>query len=90
MRWTIIFVLPILTAGRAPSGEEATPPGEKSVEKPREPVSLFDGKSLEGWKVIGGSDVVLSRGRVVVEGDQWQGETGGGRFVKRERSAYLK
>ena len=40
--------------------------------------------------MTGGSDVVLSRGRVVVEGDQWLGEAGEGKFLKRQRSAYLK
>jgi dihydropyrimidinase len=49
-----------------------------------------DYSCYEGWQVTGGSDVVLSRGRVVVEGDEWHGETGGGKFLKRERSAFLK
>ncbi len=46
--------------------------------------------ATKGWEVTGGSDVVLSRGRIVVDGDEWLGETGGGRFLKRERSAFLK
>jgi dihydropyrimidinase len=37
----------------------------------------------EGWEVKGRPSVVLSRGRVLVEGDQWKGEQGAGRFVKR-------
>ena len=45
---------------------------------------------LRGWQVTGGADVVLSRGRIVVDGDEWVGEAGGGRFLKRERSAFLK
>ncbi len=49
-----------------------------------------DYSCYEGWQVTGGSDVVLSRGRIVVDGDEWLGETGGGRFLKRERSAFLK
>ena len=49
-----------------------------------------DYSCYEGWKVTGGSDLVLSRGRVVVEGDQWHGERGGGRFLRRERSAFLR
>lgn len=37
----------------------------------------------EGWEVKGRPSLVLSRGRVLVEGDQWKGEQGAGRFVKR-------
>ncbi len=44
----------------------------------------------EGREVVGGSDVVMSRGKVIVHGDEWLGKPGDGRFIKRERSAYLK
>lgn len=37
----------------------------------------------EGWEVKGRPSVVLSRGRVLVEDDQWKGEQGAGRFIKR-------
>lgn len=37
----------------------------------------------EGWEVKGRPSLVLSRGRVLVEGDQWKGEQGAGRFIKR-------
>ena len=43
-----------------------------------------DYSCYEGRVVTGGSDVVLSRGRVIVEGDQWLGAAGHGRFVRRE------
>jgi dihydropyrimidinase len=49
-----------------------------------------DYSCYEGWEVTGGADVVLSRGRVVVDGKEWKGEKGYGRFVKRQRSSYLK
>jgi dihydropyrimidinase len=49
-----------------------------------------DYSCYEGWEVTGGADVVLSRGRVVVDGEEWKGEKGYGRFVKRQRSSYLK
>jgi dihydropyrimidinase len=49
-----------------------------------------DYSCYEGWEVTGGADVVLSRGRIVVDGDEWMGERGGGRFLKRERSAFLR
>jgi dihydropyrimidinase len=43
----------------------------------------------EGREVVGGADVVLSRGTVIVDGDEWLGTAGHGQFVKRERSAVL-
>ena len=49
-----------------------------------------DYSCYEGRQVQGGSDVVLSRGKVVVEDGQWLGAAGDGRFVKRERSAFLR
>jgi dihydropyrimidinase len=49
-----------------------------------------DYSCYEGWEVTGGADLVLSRGRIVVDGDEWLGERGGGQFVKRQRSAFLK
>jgi dihydropyrimidinase len=45
-----------------------------------------DYSCYEGREVQGGSDVVLSRGRVVVDHGEWKGEKGWGRFLKR-RSA---
>ena len=44
----------------------------------------------EGREVVGGSDVVMSRGKVIVDGERWLGRPGDGRFIRRERSAYLK
>jgi dihydropyrimidinase len=49
-----------------------------------------DYSCYEGWEVTGGSDVVLSRGKIVVDGDEWLGAKGDGKFLKRERSAFLK
>ena len=45
---------------------------------------------FEGREVVGGADVVLSRGRVIVDGDEWLGKPGDGRFIKRERSSFLR
>jgi dihydropyrimidinase len=42
-----------------------------------------DYSCYEGREVQGGSDVVLSRGRVIVENGEWLGEKGWGRFLKR-------
>jgi dihydropyrimidinase len=50
-----------------------------------------DYSCYEGMEVTGAADVVLSRGRIIVDGDEWLGEKGGGRFVKRQRSgAFLR
>jgi len=42
-----------------------------------------DYSMLEGIKVKGMPDVVMSRGRVLVEGDQFHGKAGQGSFLKR-------
>ncbi len=43
-----------------------------------------DYSCYEGREVQGGSDVVLSRGRIVVENGEWQGEKGWGQFLRRK------
>ncbi|MFI5291466.1 MAG: dihydropyrimidinase [Candidatus Limnocylindrales bacterium] len=43
-----------------------------------------DYSCYEGREVIGGADVVLSRGDVVVEDGEWKGAPGRGRFLKRQ------
>jgi len=42
-----------------------------------------DYSCYEGREVQGGSDIVLSRGRVIVEDGEWNGARGHGRFLKR-------
>ncbi len=49
-----------------------------------------DYSCYEGREVTGAADVVLSRGKIVVDGDEWLGAKGDGRFLKRQRSAFLK
>ena len=49
-----------------------------------------DYSCYEGWDVTGAAEIVLSRGKVIVDGDEWMGAAGDGRFLKRQRSAYLK
>ena len=46
-----------------------------------------DYSCYEGRKVRGASDTVLSRGRVIVDGDEFLGSPGDGRFLKRQRSS---
>jgi dihydropyrimidinase len=43
-----------------------------------------DYSCYEGREVVGGSDVVLSRGKVIVDRGSWTGARGDGRFLKRE------
>jgi dihydropyrimidinase len=49
-----------------------------------------DYSCYEGREVTGGADVVMSRGKIVVNGPEWLGARGDGQFLKRQRSAYLK
>ena len=42
-----------------------------------------DYSCYEGRAVQGGSDVVLSRGEVIVEGGEWKGAKGRGKFLRR-------
>ena len=37
----------------------------------------------EGREVTGSAEIVLSRGKVIVDGDEWLGAAGDGRFLKR-------
>ncbi|MEA2678209.1 MAG: dihydropyrimidinase [Chloroflexota bacterium] len=43
-----------------------------------------DYSCYEGRSVTGGSDIVMSRGRVIVENGNWKGEKGWGKFLKRK------
>ncbi|MDL2335499.1 MAG: dihydropyrimidinase, partial [Chloroflexota bacterium] len=43
-----------------------------------------DYSCYEGRPVTGGSDIVMSRGRVIVENGAWKGEKGWGKFLKRK------
>ena len=49
-----------------------------------------DYSCYEGRRVRGRSDVVLSRGRVVVRDGAFHGEAGWGRFLRREASDYTR
>jgi dihydropyrimidinase len=42
-----------------------------------------DYSAYEGRKVRGVSEIVISRGNVVVENGEFKGEAGAGRFLKR-------
>jgi dihydropyrimidinase len=42
---------------------------------------------FEGWEVVGLPERVYSRGQLLVDGDQWLGRPGMGRFLQREPAA---
>ncbi|MGE0883819.1 MAG: dihydropyrimidinase [Blastocatellales bacterium] len=42
-----------------------------------------DYSAYEGWKVKGVTEIVLSRGNVIVENGEWKGKAGAGQFLKR-------
>src|SRR5262247_476631 len=43
----------------------------------------IDYSAYEGWRVRGVTETVLSRGRVIVENNEFKGRAGAGRFIKR-------
>jgi len=50
-----------------------------------------DYSCYEGMEIQGHSDIVLSRGSVIVEDGEWKGQSGAGKFLKREVAReYLK
>ncbi|MBF6220479.1 dihydropyrimidinase [Nocardia abscessus] len=49
----------------------------------------MDYSAYEGFEIDGHVDTVLSRGRVIVDGGEYLGDAGHGRFVKRELSQNL-
>jgi dihydropyrimidinase len=49
----------------------------------------MDHSAWEGFEVDGHVDTVISRGKVVVDGGEYHGAKGDGRFIKRGLSQYL-
>jgi dihydropyrimidinase len=48
-----------------------------------------DYSCYEGWEVTGNAQIVMSRGKVIVDGDEWLGAAGDGRFLKRAPTGEL-
>jgi dihydropyrimidinase len=48
-----------------------------------------DYSAYEGMQITGRVDTVLSRGRIVIDGGEYHGETGHGRFLSRALCQYL-
>jgi len=49
----------------------------------------MDHSAWEGFEIDGHVDTVISRGRVIVDGGQYTGAPGHGRYLKRDLSQYL-
>jgi dihydropyrimidinase len=49
----------------------------------------MDYSAWEGYEIDGHVDTVLSRGKVIVDDNQYLGAKGDGRFIKRGLSQYL-
>ena len=49
----------------------------------------MDHSAWEGWEIAGKVDTVISRGTVVVQGGEYKGRKGHGRYVRRGLSDYL-
>jgi dihydropyrimidinase len=48
-----------------------------------------DYSCYEGLQVTGRAETVLLRGKVIVDGDEWMGSAGDGRFLKRSPTGEL-
>ncbi len=44
---------------------------------------------FEGWDLVGYPEKVYLRGQLIVDGDEWLGERGGGQFLKRRPDAQI-
>jgi dihydropyrimidinase len=65
-------------------------PNRKHVISAKTHHMAVDYSCYEGREVQGGSDVVLSRGRIVVENGQWLGAAGHGKFLRREPRGFAE
>jgi len=66
------------------------PAGHTSIGYERTHHMNMDHSAWEGFEIDGHVDVVLSRGRVLVEDGAYHGSPGHGRFLRRGLSAYLR
>jgi dihydropyrimidinase len=65
------------------------PNGHTSIGFEKKHHMNMDHSAWEGFEIDGKVDTVLSRGRVVIENDQYTGTKGHGRFIKRGLSQFL-
>jgi dihydropyrimidinase len=43
----------------------------------------------EGWELTGYPEKVFLRGKLIVDGDEWKGRAGDGKFLKRNQGEVL-
>jgi dihydropyrimidinase len=43
----------------------------------------------EGWELVGFPKKVFLRGKMIVDGENWQGKAGMGTFLKREEGLFI-
>lgn len=58
------------------------PNGEQTISAATHHMRV-DYSAYEGWTIKGVTEIVLSRGNVVVENGEWKGKAGAGQFLKR-------
>lgn len=66
------------------------PAGHTSIGYDKTHHMSMDHSAWEGYEIDGHVDVVMSRGRVLVEDGAYHGSPGHGRFLRRGLSAYLR
>jgi dihydropyrimidinase len=49
-----------------------------------------DYSAYEGKEITGKVEKVLSRGRVIIDGDSYRGKAGDGAFLRRDTCGYLR
>ena len=65
------------------------PNGHTSIGYEKKHHMNMDHSAWEGFEIDGHVDTVLSRGRTIVDGEEYVGSPGHGRYLRRERSQYL-
>ncbi|MCY7413463.1 MAG: dihydropyrimidinase [Salinibacterium sp.] len=65
------------------------PSGHTSIGYEKTHHMNMDHSAWEGFEIDGHVDTVLSRGKIVIDGNQYLGAKGDGKFVKRGLSQYL-
>ena len=56
----------------------------KAIAKQRTDYNLYEGMQLIGFPIR-----VLLRGKTIVEGEQWYGEAGAGKLLKRKPGTFI-
>ena len=46
--------------------------------------NVYEGMTVKGW-----ADIVLLRGKIIVDGDEWLGEAGSGQYIFRQPHAAI-